>query len=123
VEEKAGLSEGYYAKILHGERLASFDTLNRIVVAMMWGDVKVKLHTVSPRQAMRGAEATERILKINESVRTYQRGRMLELAPYGGFARAESLSPERRKAIAQHAARVRWGRPDSHNPQPGDFPD
>ncbi len=28
----------------------------------------------------------------------------------GGRARAESLTPERRREIAQEAARVRWGR-------------
>jgi len=121
LEEKAGLSEGYYAKLLHSERVASWDVLNRIVVALMMGHFKVKIHTIiDPR----GAIATEAsIQNLNQAVRTYLRGRCIDIAPLGGIARAESLSPERRKAIAQHAARVRWGRPDSHNPQPGDFPD
>jgi hypothetical protein len=29
----------------------------------------------------------------------------------GGKARAESLTPERKKEIAQNAAKVRWGKP------------
>jgi len=33
------------------------------------------------------------------------------LASMGGKARAESLSAERRKEIAERAARARWGKP------------
>lgn len=111
LEELAGLSEGYYNKMLHAEmpdgRQSSWSVLQRLV-DVLWPDgrCRVKLTTVGPDNLLTAAS----ILKLNENLRTYYRGRLLALAESGGRARAKSLTPRERQAIAKMGATARWNK-------------
>ena len=110
LDEKAGLSEGYYSKMLHAGstegRRASVETLEKVLDAMFQGAYILRFSKVRDDDLL----STARLKKINANLRTYLRHHMITIAPLGAKARVESQTPERRRAIARHAARVRWER-------------
>jgi hypothetical protein len=109
LEEKAGLSEGYYSKMLHASnadgRRASLDTMQKVVNALFAGGrcgVRLMEREGSARQPS--------MEKINRGLRTHFRAYLMQLGRLGARRRNERLTPEQRSANARHAARVRWRR-------------
>lgn len=110
VEEQAGLSEGYYSKILHAQSLegrrASVETLEKVLDALFEGAYIARF----ARPRVDPMLATARLKNINANLRTYLRNHMIMIAPMGARALNASMTPEQRRARARHASRVRWER-------------
>lgn len=110
VEERAGLSEGYYSKVVHPDgpegRIASWEVLQRIVAAIFDKGPKVVFKAHDDEAML--AVASKPI--HNASLKTYFRGQLIRISMLGGARRAQVLSPRQRQAIAWKAARTRWGR-------------
>jgi hypothetical protein len=110
LEELAGLSEGYFSKMLHPQsaegRCASLDMVQKIVDVLFDGACVVKL--LERHQS--GIPAEANIKKINAAVRTYLRGHCIKIAPLGAAARNKKLTPAQRRTLARRAIRARWKR-------------
>jgi len=59
---------------------------------------------------MRGAWCPACGCDVSEIVRAVVLRQMRKTGARGGRARAAALSPQRRREIAQHAARTRWSK-------------
>jgi transcriptional regulator with XRE-family HTH domain len=106
LEERAGLSEAHLSKLLRGERLGTWATIQFIADALFPGGVKIKLVAARPeREPFAPASMSPQQLKI---LRAYNRHLLAEIAPMGGRARAKKLTPERRREIGRIAAAARW---------------
>jgi hypothetical protein len=118
VEEQAGLSEGYYSKMLHASsaegRRASVDTLEKVCDALFQGAYILRFSKARSDALL----ATARLKKVNANLRTYLRHHMITIAPLGARALNDSLSPEERRARARHASRVRWERHKAQSVNP-----
>lgn len=110
VEEKAGLSEGYYSKMLHADsgdgRRASLERIEQVLDAVFEGAYIARF----ANQRFDPLLATARLKKINPNLRTYFRHHMISIAPLGAQALNAKLTPEQRRANARKASRVRWER-------------
>jgi hypothetical protein len=109
LEEAAGLSEGYFSKMLHAGsadgRRASLDMMQKVVdVLFAGGRCGVRL------MEREGNTRQPSMEKINRGLRTHFRAYLMQLGRLGARRRNERLTPEQRGANARHAARVRWQR-------------
>ena len=107
LEERAGLSEGYYSKMLHADnapqgRQASWSVLQKIVDVLFAGKYAIKFAAVSPDSILTEA----RMQQVNESVRTYLRKYFADLGATGAKRRNERLSAAQRSAISSRAGKV-----------------
>lgn len=106
LEERAGLSEAHLSKLLRGERLGTWATLQFIVDALYPGGVVLKLSPAQPQKPLFSpASMSPQQVKI---LYAYNRHILAQIAPMGGRARAQKLSPERRREIGRIAAAARW---------------
>lgn len=108
LEELAGLSEGYYSKMLHASsqegRCGSLAMVQKLCDALFVnGRCGVRLMAREPARQ-------PSMEKINRGLRTHFRAYLMELGRKGAQRRNEKLSPAERSANARHAARVRWRR-------------
>jgi hypothetical protein len=100
------LSEAHLSKLLHEERLGTWQTLEFIIAALFPGGCRVRLEPLKPTK-ITPASIPEHQLKI---LRAYQRHVLATLASSGGHARAAALTRAERQAIGRHAMQVRWRR-------------
>jgi transcriptional regulator with XRE-family HTH domain len=105
LEERAGLSEAHLSKLLRGERIATWSTLEFLIAAMFPTGCRLKLEPLKPVR-IAPAIIPEHQMKI---LRAYNRHLLATIASSGGHARAESLTRERRQQIGRIAAQARWG--------------
>ena len=104
LEEKAGLSEGYYSKMLHADsaegRQASWQVLQKVANAL-WPDGRctVKLVAHDPDSVLTGAA----IKAANRGFQTYLRGYFIAMGQRGAQARNAKLTPEQRSEAARRA--------------------
>src|SRR5262245_514666 len=107
LEERAGLSEGYYSKMLHADntpqgRQASWSVLQKIVDVMFQDKYAIKFALVDPDAVLLEA----RMKKVNEAVRTYLRKYFAVIGALGAARRNEQLSAAQRSAIASRAGKI-----------------
>jgi hypothetical protein len=104
LEERAGLSSGHLAKLNSGKRIASWPTLEYLVAALMPDGATLKL-VPRTKAVATGPAIGPHFQKI---LRAYERRRWAQLAPLGGIARMEKLSPEERRELGRRGAEARW---------------
>jgi hypothetical protein len=104
LEERAGLSEGYFSKMLHADsaegRRASWQVLERVASAL-WPDGRctVKVSAQGPGSMLPGAT----IKATNRAFQTYLRRYFIAMGQRGAKARNERLTPQQRSEAARRA--------------------
>jgi hypothetical protein len=104
LEERAGLSESHLTKLLGEVRLGTWSTLELIIDALYPEGCRIKFAPLKPTK-ISAATIPEHQLKI---LRAYQRHWLAQIAPAGGYARAEKLTRARRQEIGKLGAQARW---------------
>jgi hypothetical protein len=118
LDDAAGTQEGYYARALYADtptgRMATWQVLQKLVQTLFPDGFEIIL------KPWKGSlDASKHRLAISFDHARYdfeaRQDWMQELskkgASKGGRARAEKLSPRRRRAIARKAAKKRWSTP------------
>jgi hypothetical protein len=104
VDEEAGISEGYYSKMLHADsaegRRATWEILQKVANAL-WpeGRCTVRLLAQDPDSMLPGAA----IKATNRAFQTYLRSYFISLGRLGAKARNAKLTPEQRSEAARRA--------------------
>jgi hypothetical protein len=104
LEEAAGLSEGYYSKMLHADsaegRQATWPVLQKVADAL-WPDGRctVKVSVQGPDSMLPGAA----IKQTNAAFRTYLRGYFIAMGQRGARARNAKLTAAERSEAARRA--------------------
>jgi hypothetical protein len=104
LEEKAGLSEGYYSKMLHADsaegRQATWPVLQKVADALFPGRrCTVKLSAQEPDAVL----AAPAIKTANRGFQTYLRSYFISIGQRGGKARAKAMTREQRSEAARRA--------------------
>jgi len=109
LEFRAGISEGHLSKMNSpartNGRVASWQTLQYLVDALLPGGATVKLIPLGPKPIAAGPAIHEHQMKI---LRAYERQKWAQFAPIGGLVRMEKLSPEERRELGRRGMRARW---------------
>jgi hypothetical protein len=104
MDERAGLSEGYYSKMLHCDapegRQATWPILQKVANAL-WPDGRctVKVSAQGPDSMLPGAT----IKTTNRAFQTYLRRYFIAMGQRGAKARNERLTPQQRSEAARRA--------------------
>lgn len=118
VDEVAGLTAGYAAKLLAPKPMK---ILGPMSFGSLLGALGLKLVVVEDAEAM-AKYAHNRVERTENMVRAVSRHWVITanflrtIQSKGGIARAKSLSPYKRRAIARKAAKARWNKPSISNP-------
>jgi hypothetical protein len=105
LEQVAGLSEAHISKLLRGERLGTWQTLEFLIAAMFPKGHRIRIEPLKPMK-IAPASIPEHHHKI---LTAYNRHLLATVASSGGHARAEKLTRKRRQEIGKLGAQARWG--------------